>query len=145
MLRSDVERKVMFGVAETERLPAEAYSGDATARVYQTLANKAKRTIAAGHSVIVDAVFARPAERAVISKLAHDNGLDFHGLFLTADIETRIKRVGGRVNDASDASMEIVRRQEEYELGDLDWHKVNASGTPEQTRKNALARLNNGS
>jgi predicted kinase len=56
-------------------------------------------------------------------------------------METRMKRVGGRVNDASDAGAEIVRRQESYDLGSLDWHKVDASGTPEHTLKNALARL----
>jgi predicted kinase len=136
-----VERKVLFNVAETEKLPAEAYTSEVTARVYQTLANKARRVIAAGHSAIVDAVFAKPQERALISKLAHDNRLDFRGLFLTADMETRIKRVGTRINDASDADPKIARQQEGYDLGELDWHKVDASGTPEQTLKNALAAL----
>ena len=141
VLRSDIERKVLFNVAETERLPADAYTAEVTMRVYQTLADKAQRVIAAGHSAMVDAVFAKPQERALISKLAQDNKLDFHGLFLTADMETRIKRVGARVSDASDAGAEIVRRQEDYDLGDLDWLKVDASGSPEQTLTNALAKL----
>jgi len=141
VLRSDVERKVLFNVAETEKLSADAYTPEVTVRVYQRLTDKARRVIAAGHSAIVDAVFAKPQERALISKLAHDNRLDFHGLFLTADMDTRIKRVGGRVNDASDADADIARRQEDYDLGDLDWHKVDASGTPEQTLTNALAKL----
>ncbi len=34
LLRSDVERKVMFGVAETDRLPAQAYDAAATRKVY---------------------------------------------------------------------------------------------------------------
>ena len=59
VLRSDVERKAMFGVAETERLPAAAYSEDTTKRVYAALADKARRVIGAGHTAIVDAVFAR--------------------------------------------------------------------------------------
>jgi aminoglycoside phosphotransferase family enzyme/predicted kinase len=141
VLRSDIERKVMFNVGETDRLPADAYTLEITDRVYQTLADKARRVIAAGHSAIVDAVFARPQERAAISKLAHEKQLDFHGLFLTADMETRIKRVGARVNDASDAGAEIARRQEDYDLGDLDWHKIDASGTPDDTLRNALAKL----
>ena len=141
VLRSDIERKVLFNAGETERLPADAYTPEVTTRVYQTLADKAQRVIAAGHSAIVDAVFAKPQERALMSALAHRQRLDFHGLFLTADVATRIARVGGRVNDASDAGAEIARRQEDYDLGDLDWHKVDASGTPEETLERARDAL----
>ena len=35
ILRSDVERKALFGVGETEKLPAEAYGGEATVHVYR--------------------------------------------------------------------------------------------------------------
>src|SRR5215472_12534613 len=66
VLRSDVERKRMFGAAETERLPADAYGREESARVYATLADKARRVTAAGHSAIVDAVFAT-AEREQIA------------------------------------------------------------------------------
>jgi predicted kinase len=99
LLRSDVERKSLFGVGETDRLPAEAYSTDAGARVYAALNAKARRIIAAGHSVVVDAVFARPEERAAVGALSDR----FHGLFLTADLATRVARVGARHGDASDA------------------------------------------
>ena len=34
VLRSDVERKALFGVAETEPLPEAAYAPEATAKVY---------------------------------------------------------------------------------------------------------------
>ncbi len=67
LLRSDVERKTLFGVGETERLPPEAYSLETNAKVYASLVAKARRIIAAGHSAIVDAVFAREGERAAIS------------------------------------------------------------------------------
>ena len=84
-LRSDVERKALFGVGETERLPAEAYSAEAGAKVYASLNTKARRIIAAGHSVVVDAVFARAEERAAVAAVSDR----FHGLFLTADLATR--------------------------------------------------------
>ena len=96
-LRSDIERKHMFGVTEDARLPEGAYAAETTAKVYATLADKARRTIAAGHSVIVDAVFAQSHERAGIAKAG---GTAFHGLFLTADLATRLARVGGRKADA---------------------------------------------
>jgi predicted kinase len=86
-------------------------------------------------------VFARPEERATISGLARSENLDFTGIFLTADLATRVARVGKRVNDASDAGAEVARRQEEYDLGTMDWNEVDASGTPEQTLGNARAVL----
>ena len=59
--------------------------------------------------------------------------MPFHGFFLTADIDTRIKRVGGRTGDASDADAEVVRRQANYDLGAMNWIEVDASGTPDET------------
>src|SRR5271155_846497 len=112
IVRSDVERKVLFGVGETERLPADAYTDAITARVYATLADQARRIVAAGHSVIVDAVFARQEERAAIAETAKAAGLPVRGLFLTADLETRLGRVGTRLRDASDADPGVAQAQE---------------------------------
>src|SRR5262249_14279922 len=75
VLRSDVERKALFGRDEHDKLSAEAYSPVVTARVYAVLADKARRAIAAGHSAIVDAVFARAQERALMRQAAHALGL----------------------------------------------------------------------
>jgi predicted kinase len=141
VLRSDVERKSLFGVAEDEKLPPGGYAADVTARVYGTLADKARRAVVAGYSVIVDAVFARAAERAAIEDVARALRVEFHGLFLTADLATRIARVGGRVHDASDADAGVARAQENYDLSDLAWQEVDAAGTPAQTLANARARL----
>ena len=71
--------------------------------------------VAAGHSAIVDAVFADAGERAAIAQAAPAGA--FHGLFLTADLATRIARVGGRKGDASDADAAVARQQEQYDLG----------------------------
>ena len=51
LLRSDVERKMLFGAAETERLPPEAYSAEATEQGLRRACRKgAARHSAAGHS-----------------------------------------------------------------------------------------------
>jgi uncharacterized protein len=141
IVRSDVERKALFGVGKTEKLPAGAYTDAVTARVYTALAAKACRIVAAGHSVIVDAVFARPHERAAIAEAAQSAHLPLRGLFLTADVETRLRRVGSRVGDASDADAAVARTQERYDVGPLDWMEVDASGTPEATLARAKAAL----
>jgi aminoglycoside phosphotransferase family enzyme/predicted kinase len=142
VLRSDVERKALFGVAETERLPQEAYASAVTAKVYRTLSEKARRVIAAGHSAIADAVFADAGERAGIAAAA--GGAKFHGLFLTASVETRLARVGARAADASDANAAVARAQEQYDLGAIDWAKVDASGDPAETLRRAKAALGRG-
>jgi len=139
VLRSDVERKALFGLSETERLPKEAYEHDVTAKVYAALEAKARRVLAAGHSVIADAVYANPHERAAIEQVA--GAASFHGLFLTTDLATRVSRVGGRTGDASDADAAVARAQEQYDLGALDWAKVDASGEPEETLRRARAAL----
>ena len=100
-----------------------------TARVYAAIADKARRIVAAGHSAIVDAVFATPQERDALAAAAKTAKVPVQGLFLTADLATRIARVGGRTKDASDADAAVVQTQESYELGALTWPKIDASGT----------------
>lgn len=133
VFRSDVERKQLHGIAEHDRLPPEAYRPDVTEKIYGALIDKAARVARAGHSVIVDAVFAQPQERAAIAAAAAAAGASFHGLFLVADLPTRLKRVGSRGPDASDADAAVARKQEELAIGALDWMKIDASGSPEET------------
>jgi uncharacterized protein len=128
-------------MSEAEKLPASAYTDDVNARVYAALADKARRIVAAGHSVIVDAVFAQPAERAAIAEAAKSARLTLQGLFLTADTASRLARVGGRIGDASDADAAVARAQEHYDLGLLQWDKIDASGTPEATLARTKAAL----
>jgi aminoglycoside phosphotransferase family enzyme/predicted kinase len=139
LLRSDVIRKTLFGVAETDPLPPDAYSSAVTERVYRRLAEQAGRVLAAGHSAVVDAVFARADERQAIAAAA--GHAPFRGLFLTADLATRVARVGHRSGDATDADAAVARRQEAYDVGPLDWHIVDAAGTLDDTLANARAAL----
>lgn len=117
VLRSDVERKHLFGIDEYKPVPAEAYSFDVTKCVYASLARKAERVISAGHSAIVDAVFADVGERENIAEVVIAKQVTFHGLFLTADLATRLSRVAHRINDASDANEYVVRQQSQYNIG----------------------------
>jgi uncharacterized protein len=141
IVRSDVERKGLLGRSETDKLPSSAYADEVTARVYATLGEKARRIVAAGHAVIVDAVFARPQERAAIASATEAAGVRLQGLFLSADTATRLRRVGGRSGDASDADVAVAQAQERYALGDLAWTTVDASGTPAATLSRAKAAL----
>jgi predicted kinase len=141
VLRSDVERKTLFGVGETERLPPEAYTEAVNARVYGVLLDRGRRTLGAGHSAIVDAVFAKPGERDAIAAAAKAAGLRFDGLFLAAHLATRLARISARTSDASDANRKVTTAQESYDLGPLDWAQIDASGTVEETAARARAAL----
>lgn len=141
IVRSDVERKAMFGVAEAEKLPKQAYAPDVTERVYGVLIDKARRALVAGHAAIIDAVFAQPAEREALSAAAKSAAVRLRGLFLAANLATRLARVGSRSGDASDAGREVARAQEAYDLGRLDWRQIDASGSVAETLAHARAAL----
>jgi predicted kinase len=141
VLRSDVTRKTLFGRDEFEQLPPEAYTPEVTARVYSTIIERARRAVAAGHSAILDAVFARAEERVQAERVAAEIGVPFQGLFLEADLATLVARTGTRERDASDADATVARAQEAYDLGTLAWQRIDASGTPAETLQRAEAAL----
>src|SRR5450631_1178707 len=141
VLRTDVLRKQLFQVSETDRLPESAYRPEITEQIYEMLLQRAVRVLAQGHSVVVDAVFADSAERDAIRDVARKLNVRFAGLFLVADVTTRMSRIGRRERDASDATPEIAGQQEKYNIGALDWTVIDASGTSEQTVQQCRSRI----
>jgi len=137
IIRSDVVRKHLFGAAETTALPESAYRPDATERVYGMLSRTAQRALAQGCSVVLDAAYLQEAERTEIEGLAATCGVRFVGLFLTADLATRLGRIEQRKGDASDATRNVALKQETFAIGAVDWHMIDASGTPDQSLRSA--------
>ncbi|HVY44138.1 MAG TPA: AAA family ATPase [Hyphomicrobiaceae bacterium] len=142
-LRSDLERKAAAGVGELDRLPASAYAKEARLRIYQRLREKARMVLAAGRSVVVDAVFAGEGERRDIEAAAAGLDIPFHGLWLEADPETLVARVTARRNDASDATPDTVAAQLGTEVGPMSpaWIAIDAGGTGSETLRLAASRL----
>ena len=141
VLRSDVERKKLFGIAETEHLPPDAYSAEFSQKVYAVLADKAARIVGAHHSAIVDAVFAKLDERDAIAEIAASADTAFRGLFLVADLQTRLNRVGIRGLDASDANAAVALQQEIFALGQIEWIEIEASGSLSKSLARACAAI----
>lgn len=132
-IRSDLERKILFGVSETERLDETCYTPDASKRVYGAVCAKAASTLAAGHAVIADAVFSDDLQRRDIETVARQLGVPFTGLWLTASEDDLVARVDARCGDASDATADTVRSQLAKPTPRSGWHEVDASGSPLET------------
>jgi predicted kinase len=101
----------------------------------------AGRVLAQGCSVILDAAYLQESQRAALPDLAQRHHAAFVGLFLTADLATRLSRIQRREHDASDATLEVAMRQEDALCRAMSWHSVNASGTPEDTLQRSIACL----
>jgi aminoglycoside phosphotransferase family enzyme/predicted kinase len=140
-LRSDLERKAMFGVEETDRLPASAYANHVTREIYQRLIDKARIALRAGQAVLIDATFTAAPERNAVAGAAAEVGVAFAGLFLDAPLATRLERIASRRADASDANADVARRQTAELVGERGWTVLSASGSLSDTTLLARARL----
>ncbi|MGE4432136.1 MAG: AAA family ATPase [Sphingobium sp.] len=119
ILRSDILRKRLAGVAPEERLPPETYTQEASRKVYAGLDHLAKQALQAGWPVLADAVFAMAEEREGIAGIAKAQGARFDGLWLTLCEEERVTRIEARQGearqgDASDADADVARMQTKW-------------------------------
>jgi len=116
-IRSDVERKRMFGLpplADSKaQLDMDIYSEDATRRSYARLAELARVIVAAGFPVIVDAAFVLLAEREIFRALAKELGVPFVIASVQTEAALLEKRLAIRSrqrSDASEADISVVQK-----------------------------------
>ncbi|PWE33413.1 kinase [Maritimibacter sp. 55A14] len=143
-LRSDLQRKALFGVDPMSHLPDAAYSEAAGRRVYAHLLDDAERILKAGHSVILDAVHARAEDRRRVAELARRAGVAMTGLWLQADEDILVARVTERRGDASDADAEVVRKQLATRAAAPDWVHLETGGALSATLDAARAAIARG-
>lgn len=117
-LRSDVERKRLFGLGALEasaaHVPGGIYGADATQRTYGQLLDAARTLLHSGWPVIVDAACLRRAERAALRALAAELAVPFTLLDCQADTETLVARIRARQqrhDDASEATESVLAFQ----------------------------------
>lgn len=132
LLASDRLRKARFGVSPETRLTAEAYAPAVSAAVYEDLAVRAEAVASAGTCVVADAVFSTPAERERIAGAAARAGVPFRGVWLALAPEALRERVAARRGGPSDATVEVLERQLDYDLGPMEWLRLDAARGPDQ-------------
>lgn len=107
-IRSDVERKRLYGLAPLEAsrsLPGGGmYSKEATERTYARLHDMARELLDVGFPVIVDAAFLKHAERERFRQLADEMAVPFVILSVQASESVLRQRIERRLESAKDAS-----------------------------------------
>jgi aminoglycoside phosphotransferase family enzyme/predicted kinase len=140
-LRSDIERKRVFGVEELTFLPPPAYAKNVTDRVFANLREMAETALRAGYCVVVDAVHRTAEERALLRAVADRVGVRFVGLWLDAPLELLARRVVARTGDASDATADVVKAQSGEATSAIEWRRLDAALPPETLVARALAAI----
>lgn len=117
-LRSDVERKRLFGLTPDARTTGAPGSGiyfpQATDWTYERLYRLAGIALASGYDVLVDATFLTRARRGLFRHLAKFRNARFAILVLDAPIDLLRRRVVRRLAEAcdeSEASLAVLEQQ----------------------------------
>ncbi len=117
-LRSDVERKRLFGLAEGARTDsptgAGLYGRQATQQTYARLLELAGAVIDAGLPALVDATFLAAEHRRAFADLARRRQVPFGVLVCTADeavLRERVRRRAAAGSDASEADLDVLEKQ----------------------------------
>jgi len=113
-VRSDVERKRLFGLAPLARSHSAPgtgiYSAEATQRTYARLAEIARGTLAAGYAVVLDATFLGARQRAFFQTLSNNTWI----VSCDAPVAILRARVTARYQagtDAAEANLAILEQQ----------------------------------
>ncbi|OIR17682.1 hypothetical protein GALL_19030 [mine drainage metagenome] len=117
-LRSDVERKRLFGLAATAKsnstLDSGIYNQEAHQRTYHHLHQLAELLLTNGWSVVVDAAFLKRSERDAFRDLAAKTGAEFCISAPKSSIDELRERITNRLKneqDASEATLEVLEKQ----------------------------------
>jgi aminoglycoside phosphotransferase family enzyme/predicted kinase len=132
IVESDRIRKAMHGVPPETRLPEKAYRPEVSTRVYREMAWRTSLILAEGGSVVADAVFDNPLNRARIESVASEAGVPFTGIWLNADPTILWRRVSERRHSASDATVDILSRQLQRVATDITWERLDAAAEPSE-------------
>ena len=118
-IRSDVERKRLFGLASSRASGGSIYTADANEKTYARLGQYAKFGLAARVPVIIDAASLRRDERLRFRDVARELGAHFALVVCSAPADVLRARVAARA-----ASAPIHRADLDVLVRQLDWYEA---------------------
>lgn len=117
-LRSDTERKRLFGLAEKAQsgsgIASGIYTAEASERTYKRLFELAGEVFASGHHVILDAAFLKAAQRDAARKVAAEAGCEpvlLHVRASTDVLRERLRQRASVKGDVSEADLDVLEHQ----------------------------------
>lgn len=117
-LRSDVERKRLFGLGPLDQSKStpkgNIYTEEATRQTYDTLARLAQQVLGYGLGVIVDAACLKHAEREQLAAVAESQGVPFTLIDCEAPENLRRHWIRQRAGDASEADESLLDEQKTW-------------------------------
>jgi uncharacterized protein len=150
VVRTDVVRKRLAGLAPTERGAAEVYTPEMSRRTYDEALRLAGEMLAAGWTVIVDGTFTTAAERAGARALASRSGVPLGVLWCDAPdavLADRLRRRAADPGEVSDAGPELLgdhRARYEPPANEPDAIRVDTAAGPDAAVEAALRGLSAG-
>ena len=119
-VRSDVERKRLFGLAPDAASRGDIYTAEANRRTYVRLAECARSIVGAHVPVVIDAAALRRDERRAFRVVAEQLGVASALVLCEAPVEVLRARVASRAasgGDASEADLAVLERQIGWQEG----------------------------
>ncbi len=115
-IRSDIERKRLFGDADTPTADEGLYAPERSAKTYDRLAGLARLILGCGFSVIVDATHLKRAQREQMRDAIEEQCapcMILHCDVPMDTIEQWIEQRRSANNDPSDATLAVVQQQQQ--------------------------------
>lgn len=142
-IRSDIERKRLFGKQQTGRLNDGLYAPELSEQTYARLAKLASQILAAGYSVIVDATHLKKQQRELISQAIEQQCapcLLIHCHAPLEQIADWLEQRQQQAIDPSDADLAVVQHQLE-QLEPLSADELQHCLTVDTSQPQALEKL----
>jgi predicted kinase len=111
-MHSDLVRKELLGVAPdhsaVDAIGDAAYSSATTERTYETMLERAAHELSMGRSVVLDATWHDPQQRAQVEAMARDARAELVKLECVAPLDITAARLGARLGARHDARHDAV-------------------------------------
>ncbi|WP_048860558.1 bifunctional aminoglycoside phosphotransferase/ATP-binding protein [Acidisphaera rubrifaciens] len=127
LMRWDDVRKRLLGLVPEAPSDGAGHDLPAVTRTRDALVGQVRAAALAGRSVVVEALFLDPTDRAAVARAAAEAGAAFTGLWLDAPLPLITERLEGRAYDASESTVESLRTANQIDPGVFDWQRLDTT------------------